>query len=124
MDQAPNDTAPEADARDASIAELCGQLVDDAKEFGRAEIARVRAIVFRRVVKGRLAILFGLACAVLALAAVLVLLVGVLMFLSRHVGVLGATAIVTVGAALAAALCGWLAFQRVKLALGKEDDLL
>ncbi|HEU4960932.1 MAG TPA: hypothetical protein VFT56_11040 [Sphingomonas sp.] len=121
MDQAPNDNTPESDA---SIAELCGQLVDDAKEFGRAEISRVRAIIFRRIVKGRLAILFGFACAALALAAMLVLLVGVLLFLSRHIGVLAATAIVTVGAALAAALCGWLAFRRVKLALSKEDDLL
>lgn len=121
MDQATDEDAPESNE---SIVELCGRLVDDAREFGRAEIARVRAIIFRRVVKGRLAILFGVASAALAQAAVLVLLVGLLLFLARHVGILGATAIVTIGAVLVSALFGWLAFQRVKRALSKEDDLL
>ena len=122
MNQAPSDEdAPET--RD-SIADLCRQLVEDAKELTRAEIALVRAIVFRRIVKGRLAILFVAACAVLAQSAVLVLLVGLLLALRRHVGILGATAIVTVAAVALSALFGWLAFRQVKLALSKEDDLL
>lgn len=122
MDQAPIDEDA-AEARE-SIADLCGQLVEDAKELARAEVARVRAILFRRMVKGRAAIVFAVASAALAQAAVLVLLVGLLLFLRRHVGTLGATAIVTVAALLVSALFGWLAFRQVKAALSKEDDLL
>jgi hypothetical protein len=107
-----------------SIADLCGQLVDDAKLLARAEVARVRAIVFRRIVKGRMAILYAVASALLAQAAVLLLLVGMLMYLRRHVGVIGATAIVMGVAAGASALFAWLAFSRVKRALSKEDDLI
>ena len=107
-----------------SIADLCGELVDDAKELARAEIARVRAIVFRRIVKGRLAILFGVASALLAQSAMLLLLVGMLLYLRRHVGILPATAIVMAAAVAASALFAWLAYRRVKAALSKEDDLL
>ena len=107
-----------------SIADLCGELVDDAKELARAEVARVRAIVFRRVVKGRMAILFGLASALLAQSAMLLLLVGMLLYLRRHVGILPATAIVMAAAIAASALFAWLAYRRVKAALNKEDDLL
>lgn len=107
-----------------SIADLCGELVDDAKELARAEVARVRAIVFRRVVKGRMAILFALASALLAQSAVLLLLVGMLLYLRRHVGTLSATAIIMAAAITASALFAWLAYRRVKDALSKEDDLL
>jgi hypothetical protein len=107
-----------------SIADLCGELVDDAKLLARAEIARVRAIVFRRIVKGRMAILFALASALLAQSAVLLLLVGLLLYLRRHIGILPATGVVMAGAVAASALFAWLAFRQVKAALNKEDDLL
>jgi len=107
-----------------SIVELCEQLVDDAKLVARAEVARLRAIVFRRIVKGRMAVFFGVGSALLAQSAVLLLLVGLLIFLRRQVGILGATAIVMGVAIAASALFAWLAFRRVKMALSKEDDLL
>jgi hypothetical protein len=107
-----------------SIAELCGDLVEDAKFLARAEVARVRAIIFRRLVKGRMAVAFAVASALLAQSAVLVLLVGLLLYLRIHVGIVGATLISMAVALIASGLFGWLAFQRVKHALGKEDDLI
>jgi len=107
-----------------SIADLCGQLVEDAKSVARAEIARVRAVIFRRVVKGRLAIFFAVTSALLAQSAVLVLLVGLMLYLRIHVGIIGATLISMTVALLFSGLFAWLALQRVKQALSKEDDLL
>lgn len=114
-----DDTAPRE-----SIADLCEQLVDDAKQVARAEAARVRAIVFRRMVKGRVAVLLAVASALLAQSASLVLLVGIMIFLRRYVGILGATAIVTATAIGISALFAWLAFRHVRTALSKEDDLI
>lgn len=122
LDQEP--TEGEAPDQQASIGELCAQLIEDSKDFARAEIARVRAIIFRRIVKGRIAIFFMVASALLAQSAVLVLLLGLLMYLRIHVGIIGATAIVTVVALAASALFGWLAFRRIRHALSREDDLL
>lgn len=107
-----------------TIGGLCDQLVEDAKFLARAEIARVRAIVFRRVVKGRLAIFFAATSALLAQSAVLVLLVGLMLYLRIHLGIIGATLISMAVALIFSGLFAWLAFQRVKRALRKEDDLL
>jgi len=114
----------DATGHDDSIVDLCGQLVDDAKLLALAEIGRIRAIIFRRLVKGRMAIFFMVASALLAQSAVLILLLGMLMYLRIHVGILGATAIVMVVAMLLSLLFGWFAFHRVKRALSREDDLL
>lgn len=119
----PIDDDQAAAARE-SIADLCGELVDDAKLLARAELARVRAIIFRRIVKGRMAILFAIASALLAQSASLLLLVGMLLYLARHVGIIAATVIVMAIAVAASGLFAWLAFQRVKKALSKDDDLL
>ena len=119
-----NEPPTEDDTPRESIADLCGQLIDDGKELARAEVARARAIVFRRVVKGRMAILFAVASALLAQSASLLLLVGLLLYLRRFVGILPATGIVMVLAMAVSALFAWLAFQHVKKMLSTEDDLL
>jgi hypothetical protein len=107
-----------------SIADLCDQLAQDARFLARAEIARVRAIVFRRIVKGRLAIFFAATSALLAQSAVLVLLVGLMLYLRIHLGIIGATLVSMAVALIFSGLFAWLALQRVKHALRKEDDLL
>ena len=122
MTDSPSDD--EAAAPRESIADLCREVVDDGKALARAEIARVQAILFRRIAKGRMAILFVVASALLAQSASLLLLVGMLIYLRRFVGILGATGIVMAVAIAGSGLFAWLAFRRVKLALSKEDDLL
>lgn len=121
MTDTPNDAA---DSSRETIVDLCEDLVEDAKFLARAEIFRVRAILFRRMVKGRIAVFYMVTSALLAQAAGLVLLLGLLMYLRIHVGILGATAIVTVGAIIMSGLFAWLAFRKIKRALSKEDDLL
>lgn len=119
-------TEPTTDGDDApreSIADLCGELIDDAKQLGRAELTRMQALVFRGIVKVRMAVVFAVASALLAQSASLLLLVGLLIYLRRYVGILGATGIVMALAIAGSALFGWLAFRRVKAVLGKEDDL-
>jgi hypothetical protein len=119
VDQEPGDS----DDSQPSIADLCTQLVADTRLYVRAEIARFRALAFRRIVKGRMAIFFMVSSALLAQSAVLVMLVGLLMFLRNHVGIVWATAITTVLALVAAAIFGRLAFWQVRRAIGEEDDL-
>ena len=121
MDEAPIED--DTETRE-SIADLCGELIEDAKWLARAEVARIRAIIFRRLVKGRMAIFFIAASALLAQSAVLVLLVGLMLYLRIHLGIIGATVISMAVALIFSGLFAWLAFQRVKHALRKEDDLL
>lgn len=120
------DATTEQDAAETreSIADLCGDLVEDAKFLARAEVARVRAIIFRRIVKGRMALFFMVTSALLAQSAVLVLLVGLMLYLRIHVGIIGAALIVMALALIFSGLFAWLAFQRIKHALSKEDDLI
>ncbi|TPG43319.1 hypothetical protein EAH79_05945 [Sphingomonas koreensis] len=121
MNQPPiDDEAPERE----SIAALCARLAEDAKFLARAEIARVRAIIFRRIVRGRMAIFYMVGAALLGQSAVLIMLIGLLLFLRNHVGIVAATAIVMAAALLVAALLGWLAFRQIRRALSREDDLL
>ncbi|TPG22707.1 hypothetical protein EAH87_02610 [Sphingomonas koreensis] len=121
MNQPPiDDEAPERE----SIAALCARLAEDAKFLARAEVGRIRAVIFRRIIKGRMAIFYMVGAALLGQSAVLILLIGLLLFLRNHVGIVYATAIVTLTALAVSALLGWLAFSRVRHALSKEDDLL
>ena len=62
-------TEPTTDKDDApreSIADLCGELIEDAKQLGRAELVRMQAIVFRGIVTVRMAVVFAVASALLA----------------------------------------------------------
>lgn len=119
MEESPIDD--EAERRE-SIAELGTRLIADAHFYIRAEVGRFRALIFRRIVKARLAILFLVSSALLAQSAVLVLLVGALMLLRRYVGIIWSTAIVTLAALIIAAICGWLAMAYIRRALTEEDD--
>lgn len=113
----------EAGPRQESLAALFGQLSDNGKAYVSAEIARVRALLFRRVVKARLAILLMVSAALLTQSAVLVLLTGLLLFLAPHVGVIWATVICMVMALVVAGIMARLAFWQVRRAVGDKDDL-
>lgn len=106
-----------------SIADLCRALMADGKELTRAELARIRATVARRVVKGRPAIVYGILAALTAQAAIVTLLAGLLLFLEPYVGILTATAIVTLAALGVVGLLAWLAVRHIKAAFSSKDDL-
>jgi uncharacterized membrane protein YqjE len=112
----PPDQPPPPES-DRSIGELIEQVLDDALDYGRAEIEllKVRA---REVAEDylRAAILFGIA-AVLALAGVVTLFVGIAIALARWIGALGGAIVSTSLAAGIAALLAWIALRE----LGKEQ---
>lgn len=99
---------------DPSIGELVERLLDDAVDYGRAEIDLLKARALD-MAEGyvRAAILFGIA-AVLALAGIVTLFVGIAIALARWIGPLGGTIVSTLLAAAGAGLLVWLALRDVR----------
>jgi hypothetical protein len=90
---------------DETLSDVVGRVLDDAKSVARAEanLAKARAIYKIRGYKAP-AILFGIA-AVLALAAAIGLIVGLILTLATLVGPGFATLIVVAGFGLIAFVC-------------------
>jgi uncharacterized membrane protein YqjE len=99
---------------DRSIGDLIEQVLDDALDYGRAEIEllKVRA---REIVEDYLqaAILFGIA-AVLALAGIVTLFVGIAIALARWTGPLGGAILSCLLAAAIAGLLAWIALRALR----------
>ena len=89
-----------------SVGTLVGRLVEDTRGLAKAEIELAKARVGERVVSYRgAAVFFGIA-GVLALAALIALLVGLIMTLATLIGPGFATAIVVVVTLVIAAVLG------------------
>lgn len=71
---------------DEGIATLVTQLVDDARGLAGAEVALVKARVGERVTAYKNAVIFFVVAGVLALAALIALLVGLIMSLATLIG--------------------------------------
>jgi len=99
---------------DRSIGDLIEQLVDDVRDYGRAEIALLKARA-NEILEDYLhaAILFGIA-AVFALAGVVTLFVGIAIALGRWIGPLGGAVVSTVLAAAIAGILAWFAMRELK----------
>ena len=96
---------------DPSIGELIERLLDDALDYGRAEVELLKARATELAQSYiRAAILFGIA-AVLALAGVVTLFVGLAIALARWIGPLGGAIVSTLLAAAAGGLLVWLAMR-------------
>jgi small-conductance mechanosensitive channel len=99
---------------DRSIGELIEQVLDDALDYGRTELEllKARAIEIAEDYV-RAAILFGVA-AVLALAGVITLFVGIAVALGRWIGPFGGAIASMLLAAGVAGLFAWLALRSLK----------
>lgn len=99
---------------DHSIGELIEQVLDDALDYGRAEIALLKARA-NEIVENYVhaAALFGVA-AIFALAGVVTLFVGIAFALARWTGPFGGAVISTLLAAAVAGLLAWLAMRDLK----------
>ena len=99
---------------DRSIGDMIEQVLDDALDYGRAELALVKARV-EDIVEDyvRAAILFALA-GVLALAGLITLFVGIAIALARWIGPLGGAIVSTLIAAAIAGVLIWLAIGDLK----------
>ena len=99
---------------DRSIGELIEQVLDDALDYGRAEIALLKARANEMVEDYvRAAILFGIA-AVFALAGIVTLFVGIAITLARWIGPLGGAIVSALLAAAVAGVLAWFAMRDLK----------
>lgn len=97
----------------APIGQLFSQLVDDGKNFARAEVDYYKAKAADKAEPVKWAAIFGGAAMTLAMSAVTALLVGLILSLEPQVGPFAATLIVVLAAFALAGLLGYLAYQRV-----------
>jgi hypothetical protein len=115
----PHDVPPEAQhggkARDPnSIGHLFSRLIDDAERFVRAEINLYRAEAFARINEAKLALLLGATAFLLAQAALIALLVGLLLIARRTMGPALATLTVVGGALIIAGVMVAVAVAKIK----------
>ena len=97
-----------------SIGDLIEQVLDDALEYGRTELELLKARAHELVESYvRAAILFAVA-AVLTLAGIVTLFVGIAIALARWIGPLGGAVVSTLLAAGIAGLLVWLAMRDLK----------
>jgi hypothetical protein len=94
------------------------QVAEDAKAYAAAQVAVVKAEAAARVGPAKTGAIFGAVAAVLAIAAVGALLVGLILSLATLVGPLGATAIVVLVTLAIAGVLGKLAADRLAIAFG------
>lgn len=99
---------------DRSIGDFIEQVLDDALDYGRAELELLKARA-HEIVEDYLnaAILFAIA-AVLALAGVVTLFVGIAIALARWVGPLGGTIVSSLIAATIAGILTWFAIRSLR----------
>lgn len=88
--------------REAGVTTLIGRLVDDSRTLVSAEVALYKAKASERVAAYKSAVVFFAAAGVLALAALIALLVGLILSLATLIGPLGATGVVIGGVLLIA----------------------
>lgn len=109
------------EAEPAGVGEAVAQVADDAKAYAAAQVALYRTIALARWRVAQSGLILGAIAAVLALAAIGALLVGLILGLSPSVGPWGATGIVIGVTLLVAALLGWLAGRKLGEAFGTVE---
>jgi len=86
-------------AADAGVADLIGQVREDGLRYAKAELAFHRARLSLKLGELKQVAIFGVAAALIAFAALITLLVGLVMSLALVIGTIWAT-LVVVGASL------------------------
>jgi uncharacterized membrane protein YgdD (TMEM256/DUF423 family) len=98
-----------------SIGHLFSRLIDDAERFVRAEVSLYRAQAFSRISEAKVALLLGATALLLAHAALIALLVGLVLVVSTHLhSAAWATLIVVVGALVVAGALTAVAVAKIK----------
>lgn len=111
----PQDEAQDRRVRDPdSIGHLFSRLIDDAERFVRAEINLYRAQGLARIGEAKVALLLGATAFLLAQAALIALLVGLVLVARRTLGPALATLTVVGGALIVAAVMVAVAVAKIK----------
>ncbi|HEY0621878.1 hypothetical protein [Sphingomonas sp.] len=103
------------------IGTLIARAVGDGRAYAEAEIAYWRALALDRIADARAAAALGIVVLLLAQAAAIALIVGLVMILAPYVGPGFATLIVVLVAAGAAALFAHAALRRFRRATRPKD---
>ena len=98
---------------DDGIGALISRLIEDAKAFALAEVAVYKARLMKAVAEYRTAAILGVVALILAHAAVIALLVGIILSIAQALGPIWATVITVGGALLIAGVLVWLAVSIV-----------
>lgn len=106
---------------DEGIRDLFGRLREDGTTYVKAEVAFYKELAAERGKRAGIAAAFGVGAAVLALAALITLLVGLVMTLSPSVGPGLATLIVVVVTLAIAGVLGFMARSRFAAATAPVD---
>jgi hypothetical protein len=114
--------SPAGNRDESSLGDLFGRLADDGRAFVRAEAGLYKAIALRRAGKARSGAVALVAAALLANAALIVLLIGIALELSIHVGRFFGALITALGAGLIAFLLVRFGAARMKALSGDEEE--
>jgi ABC-type antimicrobial peptide transport system permease subunit len=104
-----------------SVGELIGRLVEDGKGFARAEIGYYRALAADKLDQARSGLILAGLALLLAVAAAIALVVGLVFALATLVGPGWATLIVVAATLAIAGLLGWLALRHFRRMTGAEQ---
>jgi hypothetical protein len=110
----PGAPPPRPPEGDESIPALLGRLVEDTRSLAGAEIALYKAKLGERVAAYKGAVIFFAAAGVLALAALIALLVGLILSLATLIGPGLATAAVVIGVLVIAGILGLIGSRKLK----------
>lgn len=108
--------APAGKGSEASLGDLFGRLADDGRAFVRAEADLYKKIALSRADKAKYGLIALVAGAVLLVAALIVLLVGLAIALALHVGPL-------LGGLIVAGAAGLVGFLLIRWGAGKMAAL-
>ena len=95
--------------KEKPIGELFGQLIDDGKAFGKAELGLAKASAQAKADAAKLPALLGAAAVLFVIAGVVVLCMTMALALATLVGPLAGGLIATVVTFAVAGLLGWMA---------------
>jgi hypothetical protein len=114
--------APAGKDGESSLGDLFGRLAEDGRTFVKAEAGLYKAIALRRIGKAKSGLVAIVAAALLANAALIVLLIGLALELSVHVGRFFGALIVAAGAGVAAFLLIRFGAARMKALSGDAEE--
>ena len=102
------------------LGDLFGRLVDDGKDYARAEIGYYKTLVRSKLRDARAMLWMGAVALGLAQAAIIALVVGLVFTLAPRIGPGWATLIVVVGIGALSAVMAYLAWTHIKRIIGEK----
>lgn len=110
------------DDEDSGVGALIARAIGDGRAYADAEIAYWKALALDRLADARSAAIFMIVVLLLAQAAAIALIVGLVMILTPRVGPGLATLIVVLVAGIVAALLGRIAYNRFRRATRPRSE--